>query len=318
MPPTLVAFAFSFLRCSAPTWHARSTRSSSIAERRSLRLRATGVCVPGAEAQGETKAPPAPRAQRSDHAPSYAPTRGAVRGFRQGAARRLQRRTDRRRGSGRAPRLRRRVGAHVRSAGPRSRGGRAEMEVPDGFDAGRYRLVGNVAGAPPFRGHLTHHGWRRPFASFPPGRQRRLRADHCPGRSGTEIAGRNMTAKYVVGIDLGTTNSVLAYTSLEATNLRSSSLPFRNSWPPALSIRGPCCRRSSIWPTPRRPPAARTTCLGRQAATWRSASWPGARPRKSRTARWAPPSRGWRTAAWTATSRSCPGTRRPTCPRSRR
>ena len=28
-----------------------------------------------------------------------------------------------------------------------------------GFDAGRIRLTGNVAGQPPFRGTLKHHGW---------------------------------------------------------------------------------------------------------------------------------------------------------------
>jgi hypothetical protein len=36
----------------------------------------------------------------------------------------------------------------------------AAVEVPAGFDAARYRLVGNVAGAAPFRGLLVHHGWQ--------------------------------------------------------------------------------------------------------------------------------------------------------------
>lgn len=36
----------------------------------------------------------------------------------------------------------------------------AEVEVPAGFDPGCFRLTGNVAGEPPFRGHLAHHGWR--------------------------------------------------------------------------------------------------------------------------------------------------------------
>ena len=35
----------------------------------------------------------------------------------------------------------------------------APVEVPPAFDAGRYRLVGNVTGDPPYRGQLTHHGW---------------------------------------------------------------------------------------------------------------------------------------------------------------
>ncbi len=35
----------------------------------------------------------------------------------------------------------------------------SSLTVPAGFDAGRIRLVGNVAGSPPFRGVLKHHGW---------------------------------------------------------------------------------------------------------------------------------------------------------------
>jgi len=35
----------------------------------------------------------------------------------------------------------------------------AAVEVPAGYDTGRYRLTGNVAGSPPFRGRLVHHGW---------------------------------------------------------------------------------------------------------------------------------------------------------------
>jgi hypothetical protein len=34
------------------------------------------------------------------------------------------------------------------------------VEVPAGFDPSRIRLVGNVAGDPPFRGTLLHRGWR--------------------------------------------------------------------------------------------------------------------------------------------------------------
>lgn len=33
------------------------------------------------------------------------------------------------------------------------------VSVPKGFDAQRWRLTGNVAGQPPFRGSLRHHGW---------------------------------------------------------------------------------------------------------------------------------------------------------------
>lgn len=35
----------------------------------------------------------------------------------------------------------------------------APVTLPPGFDAQRVRLTGNVAGQPPFRGTLKHHGW---------------------------------------------------------------------------------------------------------------------------------------------------------------
>jgi hypothetical protein len=35
----------------------------------------------------------------------------------------------------------------------------APVTLPAGFDAGRIRVTGNVAGQPPFRGTLKHHGW---------------------------------------------------------------------------------------------------------------------------------------------------------------
>jgi hypothetical protein len=51
------------------------------------------------------------------------------------------------------------------------------VEVAAGFDAGRFRLTGNVAGQPPFRGRLVHHGWEATACQLPAG-------------SGTEKAGR--------------------------------------------------------------------------------------------------------------------------------
>ena len=35
----------------------------------------------------------------------------------------------------------------------------SQVQVPQGYDAGRYRLTGNVSGDPPFLGKLVHHGW---------------------------------------------------------------------------------------------------------------------------------------------------------------
>jgi len=42
-----------------------------------------------------------------------------------------------------------------------------DLEVPAGFDAGRYRLAGNVVGEPPFRGRLVHHGWEAAKCELP-------------------------------------------------------------------------------------------------------------------------------------------------------
>ena len=42
-----------------------------------------------------------------------------------------------------------------------------EVTVPKGFDPGEIRLVGELSGAPPFKGVLRHHGWRVTRASLP-------------------------------------------------------------------------------------------------------------------------------------------------------
>ncbi len=41
------------------------------------------------------------------------------------------------------------------------------MEVPAGFDAGRIRLTGNVAGSGPFDGTLRHSGWEASCVQLP-------------------------------------------------------------------------------------------------------------------------------------------------------
>jgi hypothetical protein len=43
----------------------------------------------------------------------------------------------------------------------------ASVNVPAGFNAERIRLTGNVAGQPPFRGTLKHHGWVATSVRFP-------------------------------------------------------------------------------------------------------------------------------------------------------
>lgn len=41
------------------------------------------------------------------------------------------------------------------------------LEVAEGFDAARYRLTGSVAGKPPFRGTVAHHGWQATKCELP-------------------------------------------------------------------------------------------------------------------------------------------------------
>jgi hypothetical protein len=41
------------------------------------------------------------------------------------------------------------------------------LEVPAGFDAGRYRLTGNVVGNLPYQGRLVHHGWEASEVQLP-------------------------------------------------------------------------------------------------------------------------------------------------------
>lgn len=40
-------------------------------------------------------------------------------------------------------------------------------EVPASYDPARYRLVGNVSGNGPHRGHLTHAGWEATMVNLP-------------------------------------------------------------------------------------------------------------------------------------------------------
>lgn len=43
----------------------------------------------------------------------------------------------------------------------------ASVTVPADFDPAAIRLIGNVNGAPPFRGILKHHGWRARSTQLP-------------------------------------------------------------------------------------------------------------------------------------------------------
>ena len=43
----------------------------------------------------------------------------------------------------------------------------SEVEVPAGFDSGKYHLTGNVTGEPPFKGRLMHPGWQATKCEVP-------------------------------------------------------------------------------------------------------------------------------------------------------
>jgi hypothetical protein len=43
----------------------------------------------------------------------------------------------------------------------------AAHETPAEVDAVRYRLTGNIAGQPPYRGQLVHHGWQATRCELP-------------------------------------------------------------------------------------------------------------------------------------------------------
>lgn len=41
------------------------------------------------------------------------------------------------------------------------------IDVPAGFDPGRYHLTGQIAGEPPYRGQIAHHGWEASRCELP-------------------------------------------------------------------------------------------------------------------------------------------------------
>lgn len=51
----------------------------------------------------------------------------------------------------------------------------AQITLESGYDAARTRVTGNVAGQPPYRGVLAHHGWRVESIRLP-----QLSANHDP------------------------------------------------------------------------------------------------------------------------------------------
>lgn len=48
-----------------------------------------------------------------------------------------------------------------------SQGEGESIDVPAGYDPGRFQLVGAVSGNPPYRGTVTHAGWQATTANLP-------------------------------------------------------------------------------------------------------------------------------------------------------
>lgn len=61
----------------------------------------------------------------------------------------------------------------------------ASVEVPAGYAADEYRLVGRIAGEPPFRGMLVHRGWRTKAVNLP--RILKLDEDRLPTIAPAEV-----------------------------------------------------------------------------------------------------------------------------------
>jgi len=53
----------------------------------------------------------------------------------------------------------------LKPAAPQVEG--SQVEVPKNFDAGRFRLTGNVTGEPPLHGKLVHPGWEAAKCELP-------------------------------------------------------------------------------------------------------------------------------------------------------
>ncbi len=85
--------------------------------------------------------------------------------------------------------------------------------------------------------------------------------------------------RWVVGIDLGTTNCVLAAADTTAEPAAIDVVPIPQVVAPSRSRRASCCRRSCISPAPTR--SARSTSRGRADATSPSASSRDARRRRA-------------------------------------
>src|SRR5262249_53166359 len=102
----------------------------------------------------------------------------------------------------------------------------AEIQAP--AQADRYRLIGTVRGAPPHRGRLVHHGWEAARGEVPEWSGNSVAAQ---GIAPVEVevlaenSGWMMVAKYVIGIDLGATNSALAVAAPDAGKPQVQVLP---------------------------------------------------------------------------------------------
>ena len=128
--------------------------------------------------------------------------------------------------------------------------------------------------------------------------------------------------RYLVGIDLGTTNIAVAYVDTASQGRRRAEAAHvpraRKSSRPGRCRNSRCCRRSSTCPARTTSRRARSTCRGRRTRPTPSARSPATTARRCPAGWCRPRSRGCATPASIAPRRSCRGPGRRTCRDSRR
>ena len=120
------------------------------------------------------------------------------------------------------------------------------VQVPAGYSADEYRLVGKIAGSAPFSGVLVHRGWKTDSVKLPQllrgaadplarhSARRGGSADKAPrGRTDRphhpdfriSRTPSSMTARFSLGIDLGTSNCAMALSDLDTDQTEIVPIP---------------------------------------------------------------------------------------------
>ena len=190
------------------------------------------------------------------------------------------------------------------------------MHARAGDRAARIKVVGSVAGTPPYRGVLRHRGWEasapRPAAAA----RHRPAPSSRPPKSKSPDDRMAAPSRFVVGIDLGTTNCALAWVDTAARTTAPSihlqDIPQLVN--PGRDRRAPLLPSFLYLPGEQRLPCRQHGAAMGPAPTQRGRRGRATARRREPVAAGAPArSPGCRTAARTARRRSCRGARRRRC-----